>query len=136
MEESPSFTSPAPDAGPHLSYGTTATARTSVLAWTGLGMALLGALVAATQVMIVLKESNSPGRFTMVVGLHFFLLPVVGVVLAALGAKHRPKRWPAAAMAIAVLSIATLLLLSSRTWGPPPPGGKSRWHKPTLEWPE
>ena len=92
MEESPSPSGPAPDAGSHLSYGTTAASTTSVLAWTGLGCALIGALVAATQVMIVLREINWPGRFSMVIGLHFLFLPLLGIVLAGLGARRHAKR--------------------------------------------
>ena len=147
MAESLSSARPAPDRAvedgtgpsashaPRLPYGTAAAAGTSVLAWTGLGFAVLGALLAATQVLIVLREAGSGGRFSLAVGLHFFLLPVLAVVLAAAGARRRPKRWPAVAVAIAALSMLTLLLLSSRTWGAPPAGGQSPWHRPLLEWP-
>lgn len=135
MEEGPLPTSTAPDAGSHLSYGTTVAVTTSVLAWTGLVCALLGALLAVTQVMIVLRAIKSPGRFSMVIGLHFLLLPLLGILLAALGARRRAKMWPTIAITVAAVSILTLLLLSSRTWGTPPAGGQSRWHQPMIEWP-
>src|SRR5829696_8279617 len=97
---------------PQLSYGVATAAGTSVLSWTGLGCAFLGALLAATQVTIVVRETNSPGRFSLVVGLHFFLLPLLGIVLALFGARRRSKWWPTVAISMAVLSVIALLLLS------------------------
>jgi len=124
----------APARPPRLSYGASSAATTSALAWLGLGFAALGALAVATQVMIVLGEAGGPGRFSLVVRLEYLLLPLLGILLASLGWRSRANRWPSAAVSIAVLSILTLLLLGSRTWGKPPPAGYSPWQWPRIEW--
>ena len=119
---------------PQLPYGTTPIARTSVLAWVALGFALIGAFVAATQVMIVLREATIRTRFEWVGSAPHLLLPVLAILLAALGWRRRAKRWSIVAIAIAVLSILAVLFLTSRTWGKPLPGGASPWHRPRFEW--
>jgi hypothetical protein len=109
-------------------------AKTSVLAWVALGFAVLAAFVAATQVMIVLREAGGPGRFALVGRTEYLLLPLLGILLAAFGWRRRRKRWPAVAITISLLSFLTLVLVSSRTWGPPPAGGESPWHRPDFQW--
>lgn len=123
----------SPDA-PHLPYGVARSARTSILAWVGLAFAVVGALIAAGQVMVVAREAGSNVRFAWTLPAHHLLPPLLGILLAGLGWRRRSRRWPAAAILIAVLSILTLVLLSSRTWGKPVPGGEGPWHRPSLEW--
>jgi hypothetical protein len=117
-----------------LTYGTGAVARTSVLAWVGLGFALLGALVAATQVMIVVREARTQTRFQWVGPAQHLVLPLLGVVLAGFGWRRRARRWPAVAITVAVMTVLVLLLLGSRTWGTRPGAGESAWHRPQFQW--
>jgi hypothetical protein len=85
--------------------------------------------------MVVLREAAAPGRFSLAIRLDFLVLPLLGILLAALGWRRRAAKWSAVAIAVAVLSIVTLLILSSRTWGTTPAGGASRWQSPTFDWP-
>ena len=117
-----------------VEYSAARATRTGALAWIGLGFALVGALLAATQVLIVLREVSATSRFGLTVRLQHFVWPALGIVLATPGWKREAKRWRATALVVAALSILTLLLLSSRTWGKPSAAGQSPWHWPDLEW--
>ena len=123
-----------PPPADQLSYGSAAPPRTALLAWVGLGLAVLGALLVATQVMIVARESAANVRFAWTVPARHLLLPALGILLAAFGWRRDARKWPAVAVGVGVLSLLTLLLLGSRTWGRPMPGGQSPWHWPTFDW--
>jgi hypothetical protein len=93
-------------------------------------------IIAAAQLSIVIgvvaRGEGGHGGFDLTGRFLYLLFSVSAILFAGCGWKRDAKRCAAVALIIGFVSVVTLVVISSRTWGNPRPGG-SLWHRPSFE---
>jgi hypothetical protein len=116
-----------------LPYGTTRRRRVGAFGLTGLAFAVVGAVLAAMICWATARDLRVNVRIDVNLSPSYFLFPAVGLILCAIGLVRREKRLlPALGIVISLAAVSAVVLLGSRVWGRPAPGGASPWHLPRF----
>jgi hypothetical protein len=116
-----------------LGYGAVRRPLVGAFGVVGLAAALVGAALAGMTCRATARDLASNVRIDVNLSPSYFILPGVAVVLCAIGLVRREQRAvPVLGIIVSLAATVAIVVLGSRVWGQPSPGGASPWHWPRF----